>query len=401
MGQGWSQEYTSSDLYNNTGSTTSNGLGPRVRADSEPPTSAHYGGTKLNANIPEDEELTTTPTNLAQISTPIAVADWKRASGDSGILKEKPAQLAALLDSKASTSSTFSDFNSSENRELLNPPKPRDRSQSVGGYSHFSDFSLFPDKFGANPIKRRHPSNGSSITEEVPSIPCTPPSTPNITTPLQSIKESFFRTRALSYDPERDAAKEDIISKSPSIGNGDINGSKIENDNQLSIRPRSSSYGGGKRNQRHKGVHAERTPFADYTLFPDKDPKCATNTSELKSEKVMRNDEVSRKKTPPSKLSTVSGQPPTVIITPDNIDYINSAVLIASALTAEANKQSRYDDKQRIAMEERNNNNNVKKSAQPRFNFFDYSMIPDKDPRAFVPNKQRKQHEEMFGKDQN
>ena len=80
---------------------------------------------------------------------------------------------------------------------------------------------------------------------------------------------------------------------------------------------------------------------------------------------------------------------------------LNSAVLIASALTAEANKQSRFDDKQRIAMEERNNNNNMKKSAQPRFNFFDYSMIPDKDPRAFVPNKQKKQHEEMFGKDQN
>merc|ERR1712038_1426018 len=62
-------------------------------------------------------------------------------------------------------------------------------------------------------------------------------------------------------------------------------------------------------------------------------------------------------------------------------------------------KQSRYDDKQKITTnEERNyNNNNVKKSAQPRFNFFDYSMIPDKDPRAFVPNnKHRKQHEEIF-----
>ena len=52
MGQGWSQEYTSSDIYNNTGGTTTSGLGPRTRADSEPPTSAHYGGTKLNINIP-------------------------------------------------------------------------------------------------------------------------------------------------------------------------------------------------------------------------------------------------------------------------------------------------------------------------------------------------------------
>jgi len=397
MGQGWSQEY-----YNNPAATTTSGIGPRIRADSEPPTSAHYGGTKLNGNIPEDEELTTTPTNLAQISTPIAVADWKRASGDSGILKEKPAQLAELLESKAATSSTFSDFNELENKKLLNPPKPRDRSQSVGGYSHFSDFSLFPDKYGANQIKRRHPSNGSSIIEEVSSIPCTPPSTPNITTPLQSIKESFFRTRALSHDPDRDASKEGMVTKSPSVGNGETNENKVENENQLSIRPRSSSYGGGKRYQRHKGVHADRTPFADYTFFPDKDPKCATNTSEQKSEKVIAPEVVSKKI--PSTLSTVSGQPPTVIITPHNINYINSAVLIASALTAEANKQSRYDDKQKIiSNEERNyNNNNMKKSAQPRFNFFDYSMIPDKDPRAFVPNnKQRRQHEEIFGKDQN
>ena len=195
MGQGWSQEYTTSDIYSNTGATTTSGLGPRIRADSEPPTSAHYGGTKLNVNIPEDEELTTTPSNIAKISTPIACADWKRASADSGILKEKPAQLAALLESKAATSSTFSDFNELENTISLNPPKPRDRSQSVGGYSHFSDFSLFPDKFVGNPIKRRHPSNGSSISEEVSSIPCTPPSTPNITTPLQSVKDAFFRTR--------------------------------------------------------------------------------------------------------------------------------------------------------------------------------------------------------------
>lgn len=195
MGQGWSQEYNSSDVYNNSGSITASSRVPRIRADSEPPTSAVYGGTKLNANIPEDEELTTTPTNLAKMTAPIAVADWKRASGDSGILKEKPAQLASLLESRAVTSSTFSDFNAQENTESLCPPKRRDRSQSLGGYSHFSDFSLFPDKFGANPMKRRHPSNGSSISEEVSSIPCTPPSTPNITTPLQSIKESFFRTR--------------------------------------------------------------------------------------------------------------------------------------------------------------------------------------------------------------
>ena len=94
--------------------------------------------------------------------------------------------------------------------------------------------------------------------------------------------------RALSYDPERDSAKEGIVTKSPSIGNGDANTDRNENDNQLQIRPRSSSYGGGKRYQRQKGVHADRAPFADYNLFPDKDPKCATNMSEIKTEKVIK-----------------------------------------------------------------------------------------------------------------
>ena len=201
MGQGWSQEYSAADIYNNGGNTTSNGLGPRLRADSEPPTSPHYGGTKLNGNIPEDEELQTTSTNLAQFPTPIASADWKRASTESGILKEKSnelikqAQLSAYLKSKAATASTFSNTSSPEKTELLNPPKPRDRSASYGGYSHFSDFSLFPDKYGPSQVKRRHPSNGSNLSEDDKSIPCTPPPTPNITTPLQSVKDAFFRSR--------------------------------------------------------------------------------------------------------------------------------------------------------------------------------------------------------------
>ena len=191
MGQGWSQEYSGADAYSNAGATTSAGLGPRIRADSEPPTSAHYGGTKLNTIIPEDEELTTIPSNLAQMAS----ADWKKASAESGILKEKPSQLAALLESKVVTSSTFSDASSLDDKELLRMAKRRDRTQSLGGYSHFADFSLFPDKYGGGPIKRRHPSSGSNISEEDRSIPCTPPPTPNITTPLQSVKDAFFRTR--------------------------------------------------------------------------------------------------------------------------------------------------------------------------------------------------------------
>ena len=76
--------------------------------------------------------------------------------------------------------------------------------------------------------------------------------------------------------------------------------------------------------------------------------------------------------------------------------------MIASALTIEANKQSRYNDTPKIISNEERNYNNNNTGKPPRFNFFDYSMIPDKDPRAFVPNnKQKKQNDAIFGKDQN
>ena len=85
-----------------------------------------------------------------------------------------------------------------------------------------------------------------------------------------------------------------------------------------------------------------------------------------------------------------------------NIISIYSAVLIASALTTEANKQSRYNNKPKILSQDKNaNNNNTGKPAQHRFNFFDYSMIPDKDPRAFVSNnKQKTLNDDVFVKDQ-
>ena len=210
MGQGWSQEYSNmlDQRQPGGGGTTSAGLGPKYRADSEPPTSSHYGGTQLNAMIPEDEELETiSPTNLATSHLPpnnvAATADWRKASTESGILKEK--SLAALLEAKAAQQSSFSTGGavshspSLSEGQGLNLPKPRDRAQSVGGYSHFSDFSLFPDKFGptrAQPLKLRHFSGGSS--EDGKSVPPTPPptpSTPAITTPLQSVTNAFFRAR--------------------------------------------------------------------------------------------------------------------------------------------------------------------------------------------------------------
>ena len=176
MGQGWSQEYSGPVA------TTSAGLGPKYRADSEPPTSAHYGGTKLDSNIPEDEELQTTP---AQLTNPIASADWKKASSESGILKEKSAALAAILDAKAAQPPSGTLQKSSSQGENLCPPKPQlDRSQSLIGYSPFADFSLFPDKFG--PYKTRQLSS----SDEEKSVPPTPPPTP-----LISMASAFFRPR--------------------------------------------------------------------------------------------------------------------------------------------------------------------------------------------------------------
>ena len=91
--------------------------------------------------------------------------------------------------------------------------------------------------------------------------------------------------RALSYDPDRDTSTQHVV-KSPSLVVGETNENKTDTEIQEPIRPRASSYGGGRNYKRHKGVHADRQPFADYTLFPDKDPKFATNNSNTKQDKV-------------------------------------------------------------------------------------------------------------------
>ena len=71
---------------------------------------------------------------------------------------------------------------------------------------------------------------------------------------------------------------------------GEPNENKTDQESQSTIRPRSSSYGGGRKYSRQKGVHADRKPFSDYTLFPDKDPRCIKSTENLnlKPDKVQQ-----------------------------------------------------------------------------------------------------------------
>ena len=92
--------------------------------------------------------------------------------------------------------------------------------------------------------------------------------------------------RALSYDPDRDTSREGVV-KSPSLNVGETTENKTDAETQQTIRPRSSSYGGGRNYKRQKGVHADRQPFADYTLFPDKDPAFGTPISDSTSDKVI------------------------------------------------------------------------------------------------------------------
>ena len=96
--------------------------------------------------------------------------------------------------------------------------------------------------------------------------------------------------RSSSYDPYHTIAAPESATKRPSIVLGPVNAersdNKTDNDGQQAIRPRSSSYGGGRKYARHKGVHADRQPFSDYTMFSNKDPKVDTEAVNSKTTEV-------------------------------------------------------------------------------------------------------------------
>ena len=146
MGQGWSEEQR-----------FLNPAQPRQRLDSDPPASTSGGHTV--STIPENEEVNAR-------TTEIQYADWKKASGASGILKEKSQYHPAP--SSASDASTVSastgpaatghgDAERPQGAAGVNASVPKiNRAKSLD-YQHLADFSMFPDKFSNLSFKAKDP----------------------------------------------------------------------------------------------------------------------------------------------------------------------------------------------------------------------------------------------------
>ena len=138
---------------------------------------------------------------------------------------------------------------------------------------------------------------------------------------------------------------------------------------QVPFRPRSSSYSG-------------RFPFFDFSMIPDKDPHF-NNTNEGAAGQEMRpgQQQHQRVRSPSSSSSTAS----TV-----NVSVPDGSSVVAAALTMAAS--SPPPSAQPSTHQAVESSSKLVKTPQnaPRFTFFDYSLIPDKDPRAFVKTRERK-----------
>jgi len=179
------------------------------------------------------------------------------------------------------------------------------------GGPHFSDYSLYPDKFDkSQKLLRSHIDQHQSLP-----------------TPSGLISRYNFRIRRSSEsdDTEHSEIHEPIPEQRPE---------------QRAHRARSLSQSNSK------------MYYFDFSLIPDKDPHCAQDEICTKQGKVSES-------LPPSIIIEENmTEPPTSPCQEENPGPISSRKM----------KRTR-------------------KNSEPRYGFFDFSMIPDKDPRFYARSK--------------
>ena len=138
---------------------------------------------------------------------------------------------------------------------------------------------------------------------------------------------------------------------------------------QVPFRPRSSSYSG-------------RFPFFDFSMIPDKDPHFNNSNEGVGQE--LRPGQQQRVRRASSTASSSSSTASTVNVSvPDGSSVVAAALTMAASSPPPSAQPSTYHTVE---------SSKPVKTPQnaPRFTFFDYSLIPDKDPRAFVKTRERK-----------
>jgi len=172
------------------------------------------------------------------------------------------------------------------------------------GGPHFSDYSLYPDKFDqSQKLLRNHIDQHQSLP-----------------TPSGLISRYNFRIRRSSESDDTEHSEiHDPISESKA--------------------------------HRARSLSNSKMYYFDFSLIPDKDPHCAQ-------------DEIY------TKQRTVSESLPPPIIIEENLTETQPTPCDGENPTSSSRKMKR-----------------TRKNSEPRFGFFDYSMIPDKDPRFYAKSK--------------
>lgn len=298
----------------------------------------------------------TTKRDTALDETLMKLADWEKATEE---LAKKQEDLKLDLNNKDAAASNnseesnkmnksksdyghFSDFSMFPDRFNTAASKKKESPGSTGsgsGQSHFSDYSMFPDRFNGADGKR---SEGNTPAGSTPGG-----STSNI------ISKYHFRLRSAS-NSESDRKSEPPTSSSSTSSNNNPSGTDTLSAEGGS-RPRACSHGSSK------------LYYFDFSCIPDKDPNCTLD--EQKRNYRPRQRLYSTGDLPTHKEETSAKKPPT---------GLPSVVITEEESKVESTAPKNVPHQRR------------RKTSEPRFGFFDYSMIPDKDPRFFNPAKNDK-----------
>lgn len=203
----------------------------------------------------------------------------------------------------------FNGGKSSPRAILGHSPPPIDGN---GPHPHFSDYSFYPDKFDQSQKILR---NNQGI--EPQSLP----------TPSGLISRYNFRIRRSSESTD-ESEFHDMIPE-----------------------------------QQQKGPHPHRARslsnskmyYFDFSLIPDKDPHCTQDQC---------NKQASKNESLKEELSV-----------PSSMVIIEEAPAISPPPPSSSNENPGGSNSRKMKR--------IRKTSEPRFGFFDYSMIPDKDPRFF------------------
>lgn len=220
-----------------------------------------------------------------------------------------------------------------EEHALANAAAGRIVAKSHSSYTHFSDYSMFPDRFNDRKSKpkpilgRMSHSQSSTEASEVGSGSGEPNPFP-----------TEFETKALANHSSVPASS-GLISRY-----------------NFRLRRASESYDPNEVEQanhqtRARSLSNSKMYYFDFSLIPDKDPHCAQDECKRQKRDFLQLPKAAREILAEESMLRQGG---------------SSVPSQDSALEAETSRAKR-----------------IRKTSEPRFGFFDYSMIPDKDPRFY------------------